>query len=409
VPKAVDVIATMQTRAKTHVLRLLMRLTRPSRLVLVYGFPDSEENSLVAVIELADRAQCRVVLLCADRARTRRHLDVVGAALGQRAAAARVEVIERHPVRDVALYVRARLVLYTHGMLDSPAPVGRRVHINIWHGTGAKRINGQRVGAQYMAGCAQQWSTQTARDLFMPLRGPVLPGNVRQDMYAAPYGSSVDWGALGVVGPEQRFVVWLPTYRVSTKVAAALGSGKAADQQSDFAALISIVNAGARAAGVTLFVKPHPLDSSDWAHHGIPVLTNEMLFDAGLSMHQFLGLSAGLISDYSSAWVDYLATDKPICLLCPDLEQYSTKRGLNEPSMTEIAADLLAVDSADIESFFALAAAGARIPEEAGAVRMALDYVEVENRRAALVDACEAIERDLGVVPSLFDKTGPQR
>lgn len=46
-------------------------------IVVVYGFPDSEENSLVAASVLAGRVRHPVYLLCSDVNRTRKHLELL--------------------------------------------------------------------------------------------------------------------------------------------------------------------------------------------------------------------------------------------------------------------------------------------------------------------------------------------
>ena len=53
-------------------LTLLMLVTRPGRVAVVYGSPDYDENGLLLALELGRRYDGRVILLCADPARATR-------------------------------------------------------------------------------------------------------------------------------------------------------------------------------------------------------------------------------------------------------------------------------------------------------------------------------------------------
>ena len=44
---------------------------------------------------------------------------------------------------------------------------------------------------------------------------------------------------------------------------------------------------------------------------------------AGIGLYGLLGRSSGLVTDYSSVWVDYLLLDRPLAFLVPDLVTYT--------------------------------------------------------------------------------------
>ena len=58
------------------------------------------------------------------------------------------------------------------------------------------------------------------------------------------------------------------------------------------------------------------------------VVTDGDLVAAGTTFYSVLGASAGLLTDYSSVWTDYLATDRPIGFFMPDVDAYVAERGL---------------------------------------------------------------------------------
>ncbi len=49
--------------------------------------------------------------------------------------------------------------------------------------------------------------------------------------------------------------------------------------------------------------------------------------ETDIQINQLLGLADGLISDYSSAAVDYMLLDKPIGFTLEDVEEYGQSRG----------------------------------------------------------------------------------
>lgn len=80
-----------------------------------------------------------------------------------------------------------------------------------------------------------------------------------------------------------------------------------------------------------LLFKPHPaqdisgLKAADLSH--IRILTDEKLAQMDLQLYQVLGASAGLITDYSSVFFDYLLTDKPIATTTDDIEDWKGMTG----------------------------------------------------------------------------------
>lgn len=333
------------------VARLFMRVTRPKRLALVAGLPDSEENSLATAAELARSYPGEVVLVANDPAPARAALDRVAALLG--IDASRVTVIAKKGA--FGTFLRAELVFYTHGLYDSPRPVGRRLHVNLWHGTGPKwNANAnfaQRIGAQAHAASSPLWGHEAMRALSVPADARLVAGNPRQDVVAA----ARDRHKLDTLGldPARPLVVWLPTFRSSaTAGLVGLREGDpitAADGRAFAAA--------AERHGVQLAAKPHRLDSELFTSLGVTVLTDEQILAAGLTLHELMGFAAGLVSDYSSGWVDVLDRDVSIALHVPDIDAYRTARGLNRPDLA-VVADGLTITPQDADAFFADVAAG---------------------------------------------------
>ena len=89
---------------------------------------------------------------------------------------------------------------------------------------------------------------------------------------------------------------------------------------------------------ITVVVKPHPQDAESRRIPGALVVTNDDLSAVGLQLYELIGASRGLLTDYSSVWVDYLALDRPVGFVVPDEDDYTRGRGFDPPDAPRLAA-----------------------------------------------------------------------
>lgn len=74
-----------------------------------------------------------------------------------------------------------------------------------------------------------------------------------------------------------------------------------------------------------VLLKPHQVVYKELKKSG---RMNDSLIPAFIDTNELLSITDILISDYSSIFYDYLATDKPVIFYIPDLEEYKNYRGL---------------------------------------------------------------------------------
>lgn len=74
-----------------------------------------------------------------------------------------------------------------------------------------------------------------------------------------------------------------------------------------------------------ILLKPHQVVYRELKKSG---RMNDSLIPAFIDTNELLAITDILISDYSSIFYDYLATDKPVIFYIPDLEEYKNYRGL---------------------------------------------------------------------------------
>ena len=80
-----------------------------------------------------------------------------------------------------------------------------------------------------------------------------------------------------------------------------------------------------------LWLRFHPAaaESLQLNDDRVHLATDDALEGAGITFYEFLADSDCLITDYSSLWVDYLLTDKPVVGAMPDADAYLAERAMS--------------------------------------------------------------------------------
>jgi hypothetical protein len=292
----------------------LSRLVPRSRSVVFAAYPETEGNAVELARALVARYPGRVVWLREDGPVP---ADVLGL------AAQGMVLVEKASLAGLWAYLRAQAVFFTHGLYGSPRPCAKKPVVNLWHGDGPKDVRpdkgvGAFIASTYLVGSTELFTGHQASAFDIPADRVLLAGNPRTDQFWHP----LDRDRLARLGITGDFVLWMPTFRHPRPVGAvrvhddARGTGDVGRVELD--ALLD----GLRARGLQLVVKPHPMDADRRRFEGMVTVEEEDLVRAGVSLYGLLGASAGLVTDYSSAWVDYLLLDRPIAFLVPDRSSY---------------------------------------------------------------------------------------
>lgn len=129
--------------------------------------------------------------------------------------------------------------------------------------------------------------------------------------------------------PFKKLLIWYPTYRQhknGQKIASSITLPLIHDAGS-----AQRINACAAENGVLVVLKPH--FAQDTSYINKTDLSNLVFIDDsfftrhGIRPYQFLHMSDGLITDFSSVYYDYLLQDKPIALVWEDIEEYRQTSG----------------------------------------------------------------------------------
>jgi hypothetical protein len=296
------------------VLRALSRVVPQSRSVVLGVFPETEGNGVEVARALVRRYPGQVVWL-----REQGDPPVEVAALAREG----MRLVPKASLAGVSSYLRAEGVMFTHGLYGSPRPVARKPVVNLWHGDGPKDVRpskaaGAFIASTYVVSSTDLFSANKAEACALPPDRVILTGNPRTDQLFRGVKPE-QLSSLGIDGP---FVLWLPTFRKTRAIGATRTSGSAVADAGEGPLLAALID-GLTERGLRLVVKAHPMDADRRHLDGALTVTDEALAAAGLSLYDLLGASAGLVTDYSSVWVDYLLLDRPIVFLVPDRDTYS--------------------------------------------------------------------------------------
>jgi len=247
--------------------------------------------------------------------------------------------------RGFTTTLRAGVLVVTHGLGDVNRFATRGAFVvQLWHGIPLKLINLDspvtsssangalsrilqrmyRLAASTISvmPAASETSAARLRTAFgLPSNRVVVTGDPRDDIVVTATGAqsrALLFDALGRADEGERVVLYAPTWRDG-----------AADPGVPTDAEWQRIGRWLEASGSILVVRPHPLSVGDYATNEsrVAMLPATALGD----VTPVLPAVDVLITDYSSIAYDFSLTGRPIAFLAPDLESYSTSRGLYEP------------------------------------------------------------------------------
>jgi len=370
-------------RLATAGLGFADRAVVPKRGVVIRTFRDFDDQGLETTAALADAGIGPLTWLAkAD--------DPGSHAVGRLPAG--VRIVDADSLAGVAAYLRARVVVHTHGVYGIPSRSPRKLFVNLWHGWGTKQLNRRPLIAERQSdlvtvtselhadAVAEAWGLAAAQ-----VRTTGLP---RNDVLVRASRSPRSPALVARIGDSRPLVLWLPTYRRSV-----VGEIRVDGQETDNDFQLPHVNRDAVESladglGVHLLVKTHPmapvLDPGD--HGWLGIWDDRALAATGMSLYELVGQADVLVTDYSSVWVDYLLTDRPIVFAMADAEEYGATRGHYSPGLVDNLPGPTARDLGELRVHLAEALADDPWAEQRRAL-LPLHHTHVDDRSAARVAA----------------------
>jgi CDP-glycerol glycerophosphotransferase (TagB/SpsB family) len=297
---------------------LIHRIAPRMNHAIVWGWPDGEDSVIALEQALQESCVRRVVLLTSGPD------DLPSWRLGSKTIR-----LGKNSLSGWLWFCCARYVFFTHSCYTRKFPADV-VAVNVWHGMPIKKIglmleNDSPIHASHALATSPFWAEIVRRTISPGARilEVGLPRNDRlfcdRDAVMAKLG----------IAPENRLLVWLPTYRTSARGLPRTDGTEAGNafsmpdlEAEDFNEFLKSRNAAA-------LVKPHPMAAAcgPVELENLLVADDAWLRQRGVSLYEVLGASELLISDVSSVVIDYLLLDRPIVHAFPDVDAYAASRG----------------------------------------------------------------------------------
>lgn len=247
----------------------------------------------------------------------------------------RLIIVKKNSALGLLHFASSKNIFHTHGTYSfANSSVGTQI-VNLWHGMPLKKIGALdnkskneicysdlilSTSAFFTKIMSDAFCTPEAKvlDLGLP-RNDVLIGHVPIDRAATL--SSLPFS------PDQKFIMWLPTYRKSF-----IGDIRQDSKSNSFIdewnpCFFNSINNLLKTKKAHLIIKLHPMDclnNSDRLtnHSNIHFLPTKAWEELNIDLYDVLSFSSGLISDISSVIIDYHLTGKPIALTSKSIEEY---------------------------------------------------------------------------------------
>lgn len=210
-----------------------------------------------------------------------------------------------------------------------------QIRIQLWHGCGFKtRVNFVRCEGRYEY-------TTVISDLYADIHADIY--GLRKEQVLVTGYAKQDWlfhtekdDIKKLQIPEAaHYMFWLPTFRSTEHKLEQLNEYVLESETG-----LPIVNTKEKMyrlnellvkKNIVLIVKLHPFQDRDNVHcencTNIHLIENEDLVKQDIPINRLLGHADSLISDYSSAAVDFMLLDRPIAFMLEDVKEYEQSRG----------------------------------------------------------------------------------
>lgn len=255
-----------------------------------------------------------------------------------------VIVYKRKSLKAFWAYIRARYVFVTHGLFSS---IKLNQHtdkfICLWHGMPLKHI-GLSIGNGVSCSPNADYTIATS-DIFRGIMSEafgidktkvLITGQPRCDLlfentdyFRSHHIDTCKYKKIGI---------WMPTFRKSV-YGGYNEDGCYADGSISFLTSADLVKLDDELNSLNhlLLIKIHPMDVL--VNHKFEIYNNIIIIKPAefkSQLYPLLGSCDYLLTDYSSVFIDYLITEKPIGFVMNDINEYANSRGFYFDKLTDI-------------------------------------------------------------------------
>lgn len=300
-----------------RLVQVLDRVTPPRQhSVVCHSSPDLDDMIIALLLSAPDGCAITVLADDAGTARQRmRDLDLPT-----------IPVLSKTGARGLVAYLRSEYSISTHGLFGSLRRGSRKESSTPWHGELSKQIGvligqpGKHFDMTAVSSLQSKFLRSTEFQLA-PHHTHVIGTPRQSTLIESPRAAK-----LAAAKGDERWVLFVPTYRKSARSAIDIDNALSIESQEQ---ALAQLDRTVRDHGGVLWVRPHPVaDPYTNLPSQVRMATNKQLQRMGITFYDVLGGTDLLVTDYSSVWVDFLLTGKPVLGFCPDIEGYRGARGL---------------------------------------------------------------------------------
>ena len=231
--------------------------------------------------------------------------------------------VNRLSIYGLLQFVKSKYVFFTHGIINDLKVSKNQILVNVWHGMPVKTIGG--LASNDITACSYAIATSTfyqkimAKAFHLDTKNILLTGQPRCDLLLAPSNCLKNFNISK--SDYSKIIFWAPTYR----------RAKGINYNDDFATNgFSIIdlenleefNTFLKTLNTFLFIKLHPLDILNDENFNnlsnIMILKSEDLLNHNCQLYSLLAEVDILLTDFSSIYIDFLLTQKPIFFVVED-------------------------------------------------------------------------------------------
>ncbi len=255
-----------------------------------------------------------------------------------------VELIHNHPddmniFNQTKLYLKllkSKVIVTTHGVSFKTR---RNITVDLWHGKSLKALNLMNPlekdprplkNIDYLSSYSETVNTLFNSCFGMESSNYKILGSPRNDYLFKKEGKEKKKEILNCLKNE-KIIFYMPTFREYITQNYKDFVKNLAFKEFD----IEKFNEFLQKNNLKFVLKPHPNDNKLWIElfseknlSNLTLLTEEILRDNNIELYELLAISDMLITDYSSVYIDYLLTNKPIIFITTDLGTYKKERTL---------------------------------------------------------------------------------
>lgn len=210
-----------------------------------------------------------------------------------------------------------------------------QIRVELWHGSGIKDrtgSNSQSKRYEFMTVVSKFYAEVFRKAYDLKPEQLLVTGYAKEDyLFEEPNMELFDKLNIPKAG---KYILWLPTFRYGGDKSAAYNTMDCISETGlpllDSMDKLNKVNELCKERNIQIIIKLHPIqDRTRIANintSNICIIETSDLARKDIQINQLMPLTDALISDYSSAAIDYMHLDKPISFLVEDKEEFKTNR-----------------------------------------------------------------------------------